>query len=45
MKKLILITLVVLLAGCQSAYYAAWGKMGVEKRDTLVDRVEDAEES
>ncbi len=45
MKNLILITLVVLLAGCQSAYYAAWEKMGVEKRDILVDRVEDAKES
>ena len=45
MKNLILITLVVLLSGCQSAYYAAWEKMGVEKRDILVDRVEDAKES
>jgi Skp family chaperone for outer membrane proteins len=45
MKKLILVTLVVLLSGCQSAYYAAWEKVGVEKRDILVDRVEDAKES
>jgi Skp family chaperone for outer membrane proteins len=45
MKKLILLTLVVLLAGCQSAYYAAWEKMDVEKRDILVERVEDAKES
>lgn len=28
------------LSGCQSAYYAAWEKVGVEKRDILVDRVE-----
>jgi hypothetical protein len=42
MKKLILVTLVVLLSGCQSAYYAAWEKVGVEKRDILIDRVEDA---
>lgn len=35
----------LLLAGCQSAYYAAWEKVGVEKRDILVDRVEDAKES
>jgi septal ring factor EnvC (AmiA/AmiB activator) len=34
-----------MLAGCQSAYYAAWEKLGVEKRDILVDRVEDARES
>jgi Skp family chaperone for outer membrane proteins len=45
MKKLILLTLVVLLAGCQSAYYSAWEKMDVEKRDILVERVEDAKES
>ncbi|MFT5841160.1 MAG: Skp family chaperone for outer membrane protein [Flavobacteriales bacterium] len=45
MKKLILVCLVVFLASCQSAYYAAWGKIGVEKRDILVDRVEDAKES
>ena len=36
---------VLLLGGCQSAYYAAWEKLGVEKRDILVDRVEDARES
>ena len=45
MKKLILVSLVLYLAGCQSAYYAAWEKVGVEKRDILVDRVEDAKES
>lgn len=33
------------LAGCQSAYYSAWEKVGVEKRDILVDRVENAKES
>ena len=27
------------LAGCQSAYYAAWEKLGVEKRDLLKKRV------
>jgi Skp family chaperone for outer membrane proteins len=45
MKKLLLVTLIVFLTGCQSAYYAAWEKVGVEKRDILVDRVEDAKES
>jgi Skp family chaperone for outer membrane proteins len=45
MKKLFLVSLVVLLAACQSVYYAAWEKVGVEKRDILVDRVEDAKES
>ena len=45
MKKLILISFIIFLAGCQSAYYAAWEKVGVEKRDILVDRVEDAKDS
>jgi hypothetical protein len=35
----------LMLSGCQSAYYAAWEKVGVEKRDILVDRVENAKES
>lgn len=35
----------VALSGCQSAYYGAWEKLGVEKRDILVDRVENAKES
>lgn len=35
----------VLLAGCQSAYYGAMEKFGYEKRDILVDRVEDAREA
>jgi chromosome segregation ATPase len=45
MKKIILVSLIIFLAGCQSAYYAAWEKVGIEKRDILVDRVEDAKES
>lgn len=35
----------IVLTGCQSAYYAAWEKVGVEKRDILVDRVENAKDS
>lgn len=35
----------VSLLGCQSAYYSAWEKLGVEKREILVDRVENAKES
>jgi hypothetical protein len=34
-----------LLAACQSAYYGAMEKLGYEKRDILVDRVEDAREA
>lgn len=35
----------LLLAGCESAYYGAWEKLGVHKRDILVDRVEEASEA
>ena len=34
-----------LLAGCQSAYYGAMEKFGYEKRDILVNRVDDAREA
>lgn len=34
--------LLVLLSGCSSVYYNAMEKLGYEKRDLLVDRVEDA---
>ena len=30
------------VSGCESVYYGAWEQLGVEKRDLLVDRVEDA---
>jgi len=33
------------LSGCESAYYGAWEKLGVHKRDILVDRVEEASEA
>lgn len=45
MKKLILVGLIILVSSCQSAYYAAWEKVGIEKRDILVDRVENAKDS
>ncbi|MDY0291763.1 MAG: DUF2959 family protein, partial [Desulfuromonadaceae bacterium] len=31
-----------MLLGCQSTYYAAMEKIGMHKRDILVDRVEQA---
>lgn len=47
--KYVLLTMLLVLAGCQSAvdsaYYSAMEKVGWEKRDILVDRVEDAKES
>ncbi|MBO1273115.1 MULTISPECIES: DUF2959 domain-containing protein [Shewanella] len=48
MKVLIsssLISLMLLLGGCQSAYYGAMEKMGYHKRDIMVDRVKDAQAS
>lgn len=33
------------ISGCDSVYYGAWEKLGVEKRDLLVSSVEDAMES
>jgi len=33
----------VLFTGCQSAYYSAMEKVGVHKRDIMLDRVEDAQ--
>lgn len=37
--------LLLLTAGCSSMYYGALEKFGIEKRDILVDRVEDARDS
>lgn len=46
MKKILLIsTTLLLLTACQSAYYSAMEKVGVHKRDILVDRVEATKES
>ncbi|AYV15520.1 MULTISPECIES: DUF2959 domain-containing protein [Shewanella] len=40
-----LVSLGLLLGGCQSAYYGAMEKVGYHKRDIMVDRVKDAKES
>lgn len=37
--------LCALAGGCQSAYYAAWQKLGYEKRDILVSRVQKTSEA
>ncbi|MEZ5530574.1 MAG: DUF2959 domain-containing protein [Porticoccaceae bacterium] len=42
MKKWLCLSLLLWgLVGCESAYYSAWEKVGVHKRDILVDRIED----
>ena len=45
MKKIVLFTLLILLAGCETAYYDAWEQVGVHKRDILVDRIEETQEA
>lgn len=44
MKSTLAVTLVGLfiLSGCSTTYYKFWKKLGYEKRDLLVDAVEDA---
>jgi len=44
-KKVVSIILVIALSGCSSAYYSAMEKVGIHKRDIMVDRVGDAKES
>jgi hypothetical protein len=44
-KVITVFTLLLSLSGCQSAYYAAMEKVGQHKRDILVSRVEEANES
>lgn len=46
-RRLLLATLAAapLLASCTTAYYRALETVGIEKRDILVDRVEDARDS
>ncbi|QTH64890.1 DUF2959 domain-containing protein [Psychrosphaera ytuae] len=48
MKHIILsvcLTAPIVLSGCQTAYYSAMEKVGIHKRDILVDRVEDARDA
>lgn len=44
-KKIILVALILVLAGCETAYYNAWEKVGIHKRDLLVDRIEDTQDA
>ena len=44
-SSLPIFAILLTLSGCRSAYYAAWEKLGYEKRDILVSRVESARDS
>ncbi len=41
----VLLVSALFLGGCQSAYYAAWEKLGYEKRNILASRVENARDA
>ncbi len=43
MKLLMAVVAVLLLAGCESAYYDAMEKVGIHKRDIMIDRIEEAQ--
>ncbi|WP_028116397.1 DUF2959 domain-containing protein [Ferrimonas senticii] len=43
--RYLILAFTLLLSGCQSAYYAAAEQVGYHKREILVDRVEDTQES
>lgn len=45
MRALAIAALAVTLIACESTYYSAMEKVGFEKRDILVDRVEDARDA
>lgn len=45
MKKTVFVLLMIMLSGCETAYYNAWEKVGVHKRDLLVDRIEDTQDA
>lgn len=45
MKAISVLLFGLLLVGCETAYYNAWEKVGVHKRDILIDRIEDTQEA
>jgi len=45
LKNLFFVVVLLSLSGCQSAYYNAMEKVGIHKRDILVDRVESARDA
>ncbi|WP_432452763.1 DUF2959 family protein [Agarivorans sp. QJM3NY_29] len=45
MRILTLMLMLSLIQGCESTYYSAMEKVGYHKREILVDRVEDAQQS
>lgn len=44
-RQLVLFVIILGLGGCSTAYYGAMEKLGVHKRDIMVDRVKEARDS
>jgi hypothetical protein len=44
-RLLVLSTIIIGFTGCSSMYYGAMEKLGVHKRDIMVDRVKEARDS
>jgi len=44
-RTLLMLSAILTLSACSSAYYSAMEKVGIHKRDIMVDRVVDAKES
>tara|TARA_R110002072_G_scaffold64_5_gene351 strand:- start:23698 stop:24339 length:642 start_codon:yes stop_codon:yes gene_type:complete len=45
LKKALVMGLLIIAAGCESTYYDALEKVGLHKRDILIDRIESAQEA
>ena len=45
LRALLVVVCLLLVAGCETAYYNAMEKVGVHKRDILVDRVEEVRDA
>lgn len=44
-KHLVIASFAFIVAGCETAYYNAMEKVGIEKRDILIDRIEDTRDA
>ena len=42
-SRSVLAVALLMVVGCSTAYYAAWEKLGYEKRDILVSRIKDSQ--
>ena len=45
LRFVIVIGIICLVSGCESAYYKTMETMGYQKRDIMADRVEDARDA